>query len=130
MTNITVVFYKLECISNINVVYVGRTVSSIKMVISKLKTKMLIDESTIRQNLHQGIRDNGGIDNFRVILIEYKTFISVLEMNKYKNELILKYGKGDLNKYVAHQSVEDRKIQKRNLNRAWRRRNNIHERLN
>jgi hypothetical protein len=130
MTNITVVFYKLECISNINVVYVGRTVSSIKMVISKLKTKMLIDESTIRPNLHQGIRDNGGIDNFRVILIEYKTFISVLEMNKYKNELILKYGKGDLNKYVAHQSVEDRKIQKRNLNRAWRRRNNIHERLN
>jgi len=113
------IIYKIEHLENPELLYVGSSTNFIKR---KQQHKLCCnDENNIKYNtkVYKMIRENGGWDQFKIIIIKEYPCDSKINL-LIEEDRIMKELKANLNSQRAYISIEEEKLQKKELDKQYR----------
>tara|TARA_B100000768_G_scaffold35622_1_gene34234 strand:+ start:1558 stop:2094 length:537 start_codon:yes stop_codon:yes gene_type:complete len=103
------IFYKIVCEDCPDYIYIGSTKSFRSR---KYQHKTCCNNEKINLKIYQKIRENGGWDNWNMIIIDESDNLTFTQARIKEEELRLKFN-GNLNSNKAYITEEDNKEQKR-----------------
>ena len=89
--------YSIRCYSNLDLLYIGSTCQQL----SRQWTDHRKDSKTSNSLVYKIIRENGGIDNFYIELVENFPCDSLEQLNKREGEVMREIGNTTMNTLMA-----------------------------
>jgi len=101
------IIYKIVCKNpEITEIYVGSTTNFTKRKYNHKTLCNNINDKSYNLNVYKYIRENGGWDNFNMIMIERYEAIDKLDLHKRERYFLEQLG-ATLNKVIPHRSIEE-----------------------